>query len=765
MSTSSNRPSKKPSGQESSARASKSTFRHARRESQKGILPNRGGPRSSKASGKGSRLNNGADSGATGSRSQVQIFDESGADVTPKAMLFLKGSMPPGKAVQGTPGNSIPAENSTSDAYTMERMSMSARFSRSTSDRTQEGSTGSFGGGYESNHRSAEKEEREMAGYSGETVATNRDRKGGARPETWLDATTPAKPRGRADEHGEYRDCISLRESDTFWLLGVPGRCVASDSPEATAVEEANGRYRSLLKARQGSELYVDVAIQTVNNIVKSKEIQSVSESCTQKHSQVTGWEIHDAFHANQAEVTQEGLQDGPVTSEKPTSAARLGKSSVASGVAGNTSPSPSLEIVDLDGAMANMEKAILQNVYHEKMLLYRDHHVVQKEGSTKNDRAIMHLWNFRCGLTDGRNVSCVAWNKIKPDLLVVGYGEFDFTSQRDGLVAFWSLKNPDNPERTFATPFGVTALDFSSTNYNLLAVGLYDGTVSIYDVRALTDKPVLESGHGVPGKHSDPVWKVRWVKRGPDRDEALVSISTDGRVTQWSLKKGLEYIDLMKLKRVARKTTVVVGTNNSSAPQTEAFISRRGSGTCFDFSAKDASIYVTGTEDGMLHKCSCSYSEQYLESYFGHNGPVHQVRWSPFASNVFISASADWTIKLWKEESSNPVLTFQSGNEQISDVCWSPTNPTVFASTSLDGRLEVWDLSMSTLKPIMSTTVLGEKLSCLMFSETSPIIVAGGHGGIVGVFRLVGIERPVGDGNEPRRRLDEAMASDFSTA
>ena len=72
-------------------------------------------------------------------------------------------------------------------------------------------------------------------------------------------------------------------------------------------------------------------------------------------------------------------------------------------------------------------------------------------------------------------------------------------------------------------------------------------------------------------------MWKVRWVKRGPDRDEALVSISTDGRVTQWSLKKGLEYIDLMKLKRVARKTTVVVGTNNSSAPQTEAFISRRG--------------------------------------------------------------------------------------------------------------------------------------------------------------------------------------------
>jgi len=105
---SSTRKSNTTSGLENSTRASKSTVRHGRRESQKGILPNRGGPRSSKASGKGSRLN-GAESGAAGSRSKIQIFDESGADVTPKAMLFLKASDAPGKGRQGTPGNSTPA--------------------------------------------------------------------------------------------------------------------------------------------------------------------------------------------------------------------------------------------------------------------------------------------------------------------------------------------------------------------------------------------------------------------------------------------------------------------------------------------------------------------------------------------------------------------------------------------------------------------------------------------------------------------------------
>ena len=28
---------------------------------------------------------------------------------------------------------------------------------------------------------------------------------------------------------------------------------------------------------------------------------------------------------------------------------------------------------------------------------------------------------------------------------------------------------------------------------------------------------------------------------------------------------------------------------------------------------------YLVGTEDGHIHKCSCSYNEQYLDTFFGH--------------------------------------------------------------------------------------------------------------------------------------------------
>ena len=58
----------------------------------------------------------------------------------------------------------------------------------------------------------------------------------------------------------------------------------------------------------------------------------------------------------------------------------------------------------------------------------------------------------------------------MSSDLLTVGYGQFEFCSQKDGLMAFWSLKNPFYPHATIPATSGVTALDFSSSSPNLLA-------------------------------------------------------------------------------------------------------------------------------------------------------------------------------------------------------------------------------------------------------------------------------------------------------
>jgi len=414
-----------------------------------------------------------------------------------------------------------------------------------------------------------------------------------------------------------------------------------------------------------------------------------------------------------------------------------------------------------------------------------RDFHREQDDA-----RGLARLWYFRCEATSDRTVACVSWNKGAPDVLAVGYGEsesrdMDVSGEggkeketRSGLVAFWSLKNPEHPEWTFSTPSAVTAMDFSPTEFNVLAVGLKDGTVSVYDARGGSAKrgggrdshePFLKSGDGVPGKHADPVRELRWVGTnsaggagagaGGDRDEVLVSISTDGRVTQWKLKKNLEFSDLMLLTRVRRKPTASTASGEASVVP-EAMVSRRAGGTCFDFSNADATTYVAGTEEGMVHKCSSAHGEQYLRNYFGHTGPVHQTRWSPFAGDAFASCSADWTVKLWTESSETPVLTLRSRSADVTDVCWSQTNATVLASSSLDGGLDVWDLAVSTLRPVLSADVAGGGATCVAFSEASPVLAAGGKGGYVGIYRLFGLR---GGAKDEVRRLRAALGGERS--
>ena len=54
--------------------------------------------------------------------------------------------------------------------------------------------------------------------------------------------------------------------------------------------------------------------------------------------------------------------------------------------------------------------------------------------------------------------------------------------------------------------------------------------------------------------KHSGPIWQIDWVVKehsmGDDTSEILVSIGIDGRVLQWTIRKGFESFQLMKLKR-----------------------------------------------------------------------------------------------------------------------------------------------------------------------------------------------------------------------
>lgn len=46
-----------------------------------------------------------------------------------------------------------------------------------------------------------------------------------------------------------------------------------------------------------------------------------------------------------------------------------------------------------------------------------------------------------------------------------------------------------------------------------------------------------------------------------------------------------------------------------------ETSISGLAGGCCFDFNTNNEHLFIVGTEEGKIHKCSKAYSGQYLET------------------------------------------------------------------------------------------------------------------------------------------------------
>ena len=114
--------------------------------------------------------------------------------------------------------------------------------------------------------------------------------------------------------------------------------------------------------------------------------------------------------------------------------------------------------------------------------------------------------------------------------------------------------------------------------------------------------------------KHSAPVWQINWVMKehslGESKSENLISISVDGHILQWSIRKGFESAQLMNLKRMTSTkqqmkrrsksmsiapTSGHVGKHDVAAKAQlgggEAYISQHAPGMGFDFWPKDPNM------------------------------------------------------------------------------------------------------------------------------------------------------------------------------
>ncbi|XP_075214914.1 dynein intermediate chain 2, ciliary [Lycorma delicatula] len=375
------------------------------------------------------------------------------------------------------------------------------------------------------------------------------------------------------------------------------------------------------------------------------------------------------------------------------------------------------------------LERMINQNTYDEIAQDYRYWEDPSDE-YRDSEGTLLPLWKFSYEKTKKMNVTEICWNPLYYDLFGVTFGSFDFHKQvTEGYLCLFTMKNPSFPEYINSVDSGVMCLDFHPVNSYLVVIGLYDGTVSVYNVQLYTKDRQFQS-NSVTNKHGGIVWQVCW---GPDLQDGemnFYSVSSDGKVFNWVLMQN----------ELAQTLVITLYLEMDPIPGPDGTMIRMtGCGTAIAFHPKEPLIFLVGTEEGHIYKCSTAYASIYLYTYHAHHMPVHRIDFNKFAPEIFISCSSDWRVKIWEDNRSDPLFMFDLGCS-VGDVKWAPYSSTVFAAVTVDGKCHVFDLNVNKYKAICIQNVVSRKrnkLTRLAFNYKLPIIMLGDDKGSITTVKL----------------------------
>ena len=168
----------------------------------------------------------------------------------------------------------------------------------------------------------------------------------------------------------------------------------------------------------------------------------------------------------------------------------------------------------------------------------------------------------------------------------------------------------------------------------------------------------------------------------GSQNAHNLVTVSTDGRLCTWNLDMLSEPQDTVELQGPNQKTVAA---------------------TCISFPQGDFNSFAAGSEEGTIYGAvrHGAKSSQVTETFEGHSGPVTAIDFHKAGageySHLFLSASTDWTVKLWSFRSKKPIYSFEDASDYVYDVQWSTIHPSLFVSADGNGELDFWNPNSDT--------------------------------------------------------------------
>ena len=139
---------------------------------------------------------------------------------------------------------------------------------------------------------------------------------------------------------------------------------------------------------------------------------------------------------------------------------------------------------------------------------------------------------------------------------------------------------------------------------------------------------------------------------------------------------------------------------------------------TALNFPDNETTTFCVGTEEGNIYQANrydragAKAGLNPYDVYKGHSGPIMGVHFHPLVgpvdfSDLFLSCSVDWTVKLWRAKSLAkpsttahhvaPLYSFDEADDYVYDVRLHPTHPAVFGTVDGAGKFDLWNLNHDT--------------------------------------------------------------------
>jgi len=225
-----------------------------------------------------------------------------------------------------------------------------------------------------------------------------------------------------------------------------------------------------------------------------------------------------------------------------------------------------------------------------------------------------------------------------------------------DGLALVWNLAMPQRPEHIFTCGSPVLSARFHPTESPLVIGGCHSGQLVIWDIRA-GRLPCQRSGQGYP----------ICAMQVTDKPVGLVTASTDGKVSFWSLANLRDPAETIQLD-----------------------------GNLSSLGTAPANAVFCGDESGSLFHIPVKRKQAKKLPNPNHFGMVTGVS---VKKKLVLSSGVDWTVQLSKN---GKVLwnVISNSYEYMSDVQWSPVHPSLLATSSSSGVVGLWNLADSLEEP-----------------------------------------------------------------